>query len=415
MKDFHSDYETIKALQELTKLIQQGLNDAWDPKIIDQAKQKIEATVSNAIQKVDSIKINIQQIEANLKAVNLQKTELEETIEVANRLDQLIQELGGANKLQQNLEKLVHLDELLNEISNGREVAKSLQQQTQNLQEITTSLIKKIDHLGGTNTLIEKFNQVQEIAKKLDTVDFQIQSNIDSCLNNYLPEFEAGKLQIEQWRNNVLLETRQTLEKINGIYESINKLFKKTDQNCDFAKITLKEFDRKETELRTILNSITELTKSLGGENLVVNATKKLTNLENFILSEKSNLNNFTRELEKTFDKSFMEIADKNEEVFKEKIDNINSFISSTKSQINTIQNQLKSNLKGEFQGLANVHEEMIKKNTNILKKELQNEFQNLLKQEIDKLETKYLQQIHHLDEENKRLKNSHFKLMPWK
>lgn len=47
-QNFVSDQDTITALQQLTDLIHQGLQQAWDPNIITQAKAEINQQQSNA-------------------------------------------------------------------------------------------------------------------------------------------------------------------------------------------------------------------------------------------------------------------------------------------------------------------------------------------------------------------------------
>ena len=379
MTNFASDHETIQALQELTELIQKGLQDAWNPEIINQAKQQVE-----------SIENKIQKIESNLTGINLQKDELEKAIKVATQLDSLIQKLGGTNKIKQDLAKLEDLNQVLNQISSGAKVAESLHQQTQVSQEIITPLIEKIDRLGGADTLMERFGQLQEIAQRLGTLDNQIQSSIDSCLNTYLPNFEAGKYLIEQWREETLLETQNALAKMEK---------------------TAEELEKSESELQSILNSIAQLTQSLGGKTLFNTVINKLADLDNFWVTEKSALNKFKNDLEEALENEIEEVIHKNEGIFIQKLTELNNVIISAKAEVNELQTKIESStnkLQKQLETLiASECKRLNAQNKNELKKELRDEFQNLIHQEIEVLETKYLQEIDRLDQENKRLKKS--------
>jgi len=379
MTNFASDHETIQALQELTELIQKGLQDAWNPEIINQAKQQVE-----------SIENKIQKIESNLTGINLQKDELEKAIKVATQLDSLIQKLGGTNKIKQDLAKLEDLNQVLNQISSGAKVAESLHQQTQVSQEIITPLIEKIDRLGGADTLMERFGQLQEIAQRLGTLDNQIQSSIDSCLNTYLPNFEAGKYLIEQWREETLLETQNALAKM---------------------KKTAEELEKSESELQSILNSIAQLTQSLGGKTLFNTVVNKLADLDDFWVTEKSALNKFKNDLEEALENEIEEVIHKNEGIFIQKLTELNNVIISAKAEVNELQTKIEASinkLQKQLETLiASECKRLNAQNKNELKKELRDEFQNLIHQEIEVLETKYLQEIDRLDQENKRLKKS--------
>ena len=225
----------------------------------------------------------------------------------------------------------------MEKIKTGKQIAEDVQQQARTLQLTTVSLLQEINLLGGSDKLIEHFERLQKISKCLESLDSQIQSSINAFLNNYLPNFEAGKSQIEQWRKDVFLKTEQALNKMNQVYQSIDESSKKLNQDYYYAKTNLKKLEEKESELREIFTAITELTKSLGGEKLFINVTKQMAELDDFIASEKSTLNMLKNHLEKT----------------------------------------------------------------------LRSEFQDLLSEEIKKLEVKYLQEINRLDQENKKLKKS--------
>ena len=238
--------------------------------------------------------------------------------------------------------KLENLRSILDTIDENKQVAEDIQKQANNLQVTTVSLLQEINYLGGSEKLIERLKQLQEIAKHLENLEPKIKSSVDGFLNNYIPDFEEGKFQIEQWRKEVYIKTVQTLEQINTTHKTVDELSKKINQDYYYYKNILKELQEKKSELSLILSTITELTQSFGGENIFIKVTKKITNLDNFLATEKYALVDFREQLSKS----------------------------------------------------------------------LHHELQNSLSKEIEKLETKYMQEINSLQKENQRLKKSSFRLI---
>ena len=311
-------------------------------------------------------------------------------INIQNHLSQLqnidANIIAHKNEIQELITfSQVQLDDLrttLEKIKTGKQIAEDVQQQARTLQLTTVSLLQEINLLGGSDKLIEHFERLQKISKYLESLDSQIQSSINAFLNNYLPNFEAGKSHIEQWRKDVFLKTEQALNKMNQVYQSIDESSKKLNQDYYYAKTNLKKLEEKELELREIFTAITELTKSLGGEKLFINVTKQMAELDDFIASEKRG----------------------------------SSVKRDTLIWVLPSENDCKAYSVGQklkpFQGRLSRLKLVPEKSTlnmlkNHLEKTLLSEFQDLLSEEIKKLEVKYLQEINRLDQENKKLKKS--------
>jgi DNA repair exonuclease SbcCD ATPase subunit len=417
MTDFSSDYDTIKDLEKLTKLLEKGLQQAWDPATIIQAKSEIESIANKAKKEIQSSNSQIESIQNSLTLINLQKIEvekeiqqLENAVKVAKSLDQLVKQLGGVDQLRQYLTKLENLnseelDQILQRVNTAQQLANSLEQQTQELQQTTTSLIQRLDALGGTNALLEKFNKLEDIAQRLDTVDSEIQSSIDSCLERYLPDFESGKLQIEQWREETIFETQQTLASITQKTQSIDESLNDLSTNYQEIKNLSNRLDKKEFKLQSILDAITDLTQSLGGKPLVSEVLKKLTDLDNFFINEKSTLNTFKTELEESLDDEMEELAKHNEEMIIRKLADLENFMISAKSNLNIFKEQIEEGLDQKLQKLVYKNVQELTKKQNQLEEKLRNEFQSLLNEKIVKLETQHNQKI-------RDMKNGHFR--PW-
>ena len=348
----------------------------------------------------------------NLQKIEVEKEiqQLENAVKVAKSLDQLVKQLGGVDQLRQYLTKLENLnseelDQILQRVNTAQQLANSLEQQTQELQQTTTSLIQRLDALGGTNALLEKFNKLEDIVQRLDTVDSEIQSSIDSCLERYLPDFESGKLQIEQWREETIFETQQTLASITQKTQSIDESLNDLSTNYQEIKNLSNRLDKKEFKLQSILDAITDLTQSLGGKPLVSEVLKKLTDLDNFFINEKSTLNTFKTELEESLDDEMEELAKHNEEMIIRKLADLENFMISAKSNLNIFKEQIEEGLDQKLQKLVYKNVQELTKKQNQLEEKLRNEFQSLLNEKIVKLETQHNQKI-------RDMKNGHFR--PW-
>jgi methyl-accepting chemotaxis protein len=376
MNSEFSDLQTAQDLKKLCDVVNQAIHKAEvtleKANKIDEMQsliaegKSVRSTIEETKKYLELKKEEIQKLDNSTTQNLLDSQELHEQLEKLKKLPKQLAELGLDQQLLSNIQNhlsqlqnidaniITHKNEIqelitfsqsqsddirttLEKIKTGKQIAEDLEQQARTLQLATVSLLQEINFLGGSDKLVENFEQLQEISKCLENLESQIQSSINAFLDNYLPKFEAGKSQIEQWRNDVFLKTEQTLNQINQVSKSINESSKKLNQDYYYAKTNLKKLEEKELELREIARSITELTQSLGGDKLFVNVIKKITELDDFIASEKNSFNLLGRKLEQA----------------------------------------------------------------------LRDEFQDLLNQEIKKLEVTYLQEINRLDKENKHLKKS--------
>jgi hypothetical protein len=55
MPHFESDHTTIEALEQLTTLIEMGLEQAWDPAIVETAKKEVENARNEFQTSIDNI------------------------------------------------------------------------------------------------------------------------------------------------------------------------------------------------------------------------------------------------------------------------------------------------------------------------------------------------------------------------
>jgi|GEM_PF-5849160 len=235
MSTYISDQETIAALDKLITLIHEGLSQAWDGQVIEEAKQQIavsrkqfEKSIGQTQQQIEAINLKIELVKKNYERLSSE-------LDVVNRLQNTLEQWGGIDKLREDLSKLEVAEDLVHQIREGQQTIQSFQRDSEELKTTVFQLNHQLDELGGPEVLIQQFDQVRQISAILDELEQRVTDNITPHISRFLSEFQSEKAQIERWQSEVLSETNQKLDTLSQIYDSalftINSRIEQTEQD----------------------------------------------------------------------------------------------------------------------------------------------------------------------------------------
>jgi chromosome segregation ATPase len=283
MPHFESDHTTIEALEQLTTLIEMGLEQAWDPAIVETAKKEVENARNEFQTSIDNIHHQLTVQESQVTRLKSQAQKLELGLQATKDLEQLIEKLGGAEQLSAHLASLQQFKEILPQIQSSQLTAERLEQQSQQLQRDIDTVNTYLAEMGGAQPLLQRLDDVQKVAEQLQQLGGRIQDGVQHCLDQYLPTFEEGKAQISAWRSEVLNSTNQSLIKIDDLHQKIEEKSAQIKSNVTNLESNIREFKNRENTLKNLLETLEQLAQAHGGEELITYVSKKLAGLDQFI------------------------------------------------------------------------------------------------------------------------------------
>lgn len=283
MTHFESDHATIEALEQLTALIQMGLEQAWDPAIVETAKTEVENARNELQTSIDNIHRQLTVQESKVTYLKSQAQKLELGLQATKDLGQFIEQLGGTEQLSAHLASLQQFKEILPQIQSSQSIAERLEQQSRQLQQDMDAVNTYLAEMGGAQPLLQRLNDAQKVAEQLQQLGGHIQEGVQHCLDQYLPTFEEGKAQISEWRSEVLNNTNQSLSKIDSLHYEIEEKSAQIKNNITNLESRIQEFRNRENTLKSLLESLEQLTQDHGGEELISYVSRKLAELDQFI------------------------------------------------------------------------------------------------------------------------------------
>lgn len=235
MSTYISDQETIAALDKLTTLIHQGLSQAWDGQVIEEAKQQIATSRKQFEESIGQTQHQIEELYLKIEPIRNEYQGLMVGLDQVKHLQNTLDKWGGIEQLRIDLSKLETAKDLIDQIRVGQETIQSFLRENGELKVTVSQLNHQLSELGGTETLIKQLNQVKQISAILDKLDQKVADSITPHMSRFLSEFQAGKAQIERWQSEVLSETNQKLDTLSKIRDSalssINGKIEQTEEN----------------------------------------------------------------------------------------------------------------------------------------------------------------------------------------
>jgi DNA repair exonuclease SbcCD ATPase subunit len=209
-----SDRETVNNLVELTRLIENGLAKAWDPKVVAEAKQQLAVARDQFQSSIQKTQSQVEEVESQVEDLKQQSDKLSYGLEAVNDLHEALNNWGGVDKLREDLSKLEEVRTLVSQVREGQEAIEGVQIKTQQVQEAAAQLNSTLSELGGAEAFTQQLGQLGEVAAALANLDQRIELSINTELNKYIPDFESGKQQIYLWQTQVSEEVAQALNNL---------------------------------------------------------------------------------------------------------------------------------------------------------------------------------------------------------
>lgn len=304
-QNFISDQDTITALQQLTDLIHQGLQQAWDPNIITQAKAEINQTAEQCKEQFHTIHQDVEDLQGSLLEIDQRSGQLTDSIVTAEKVTEVITKMGGPDQLRQDFDRLEQLRSITGQIGEAQAMAQQLQQQTEQLRTDGDRLGKTLTQLGGADALLAQLAQLEEIASQLAGLDSHIDQTITAVVDRYLPNFEAGKEQIAQWRSEVKDQLASTLASLEQQKREVNGLIKDLTAKSGQISSQLTDLEQQRLRLEPLLTAIAKLADQLGGQDLLQKVATDLGLLDETIAQQRRELVSLKTDLRAEFQRMF--------------------------------------------------------------------------------------------------------------
>jgi chromosome segregation ATPase len=304
-QNFVSDQDTITALQQLTDLIHQGLQQAWDPNIITQAKAEINQTAEQCKEQFHTIHQDVEDLQGSLLEIDQRSGQLTDSIVTAEKVTEVITKMGGPDQLRQDFDRLEQLRSITGQIGEAQAMAQQLQQQTEQLRTDGDRLGQTLTQLGGADALLDQLAQLKEIASQLAGLDRHIDQVTTAIIDRYLPSFEAGKEQIAQWRSEVKDQLASTLANLEQQKREVNGLIKDLTAKSGQISSQLTDLEQQQLKLEPLLTAIAQLAEQLGGQDLLQKVAVDLELLDETIAQQRRELVSLKTDLRAEFQKMF--------------------------------------------------------------------------------------------------------------
>jgi chromosome segregation ATPase len=305
--DFISDQETIAALQQLTNLINQGLQQAWDPNLITQARTDINSEVAHCQQAFADIDRRTKDLVASLELIEEQRQELIESLRTAEKVTNTMQKMGGVEQLRQDFNRLEELRSVIAEMGKAQATAQQLQSQTEQLRSDGDRLQRTLTDVGGAEALLAQLAQLQEIADQLASLDSRIEDTITLVVNRYLPTFEAGQNQIEQWQGEVKQQVAANLATVEQNKRAMEQLVERLVADKQQLQTQLKQLEQQRSQLEPLLANIAKIVNEFKDQPFLEWVTERLSNLDQIIAQQKQSLVSVKTDLRTEFQQLFVQ------------------------------------------------------------------------------------------------------------
>lgn len=304
-QNFTSDQDTINALQQLTDLIYQGLQQAWDPNVITEAKADINQTAQECKGQLNTLHQNMQELQNSLITINQKSEQLTNGIKTAEKVTDTINQMGGPDQLRQDFDRLEELRSVTGQIGEAQAMAEQLQSQTKQLRTDGDRLAQTLTQLGGAEALLDQLTQLQGIASQLAGLDGRINQTTTAVIDRYLPDFEAGKEQIAQWRSEVEGQLGSTIATVNQQKQELEQLMGDLTSQGQQIRSQLQELEQQRLKLEPLLTAIAQLADQLGGQDLLQKVATDLQVLDTSIAQQQQELVGLKANLRAEFQRMF--------------------------------------------------------------------------------------------------------------
>ncbi len=271
MTEHPSDQTTLNALHQLIERIELGLSQAWDPQVVQVARQQIETAALECQENLNQLRAQAAELELQLLHLEHQRQTLQQGFAVSAQFQETLEQWGGLARFQEDLSRIEQFAEVSTQIQGAQTLAQEVSQQAQQLQEEALHLSRVLEDLGGAERVTAQLAQMEANASALLRAEARIQNHQQQQV-----EVEA---QIARQFGDIQIRHQEVQQCADFVQQEVAR-----------SETFAQQVQVREQQLQDLFRAMEQITAQLGGEEDLQRFSTQVQRLEQLIQEGQAHL-----------------------------------------------------------------------------------------------------------------------------